>query len=75
MEICKYDLATFIDNLSDPLPESHVKCIGIQILEGLKYLHSLSIIHRDLKVSNLLLNDQGDAKIGMNEVFYLFIFV
>ncbi|KAJ6648421.1 Serine/threonine-protein kinase polo [Pseudolycoriella hygida] len=35
-----------------------------QILEGVKYLHENNIIHRDLKLGNLFLNDQLNVKIG-----------
>lgn len=35
-----------------------------QILDGVKYLHDNRIIHRDLKLGNLFLNDQLNVKIG-----------
>jgi cyclin-dependent kinase 12/13 len=44
------------------LPE--VKCIGQQILRGLEYLHSHGIVHRDLKLSNLLIDNHGIVKIA-----------
>ncbi len=34
-----------------------------QIVKGLIYIHSQGIIHRDLKLGNVLINDQMDAKI------------
>ena len=34
-----------------------------QIVEGMKYIHSLKIIHRDLKPSNILVTDDGTIKI------------
>lgn len=34
-----------------------------QIIEGMKYIHSLKIIHRDLKPSNILVTDDGTIKI------------
>lgn len=35
-----------------------------QIVSGVKYLHDNQIIHRDLKLGNLFLNDQLHVKIG-----------
>jgi cyclin-dependent kinase 10 len=35
-----------------------------QVFRGLSYLHSNFIVHRDLKVSNLLMTDKGCVKIA-----------
>lgn len=64
MEYCEQDLASLLDNLEKPFTESEVKCIIIQLLRGLQYLHDNFIIHRDIKVSNLLLTDEGCLKIA-----------
>lgn len=64
MEYCEQDLASLLDNMQQPFTESQVKCIMIQVLKGLEYLHKRYIIHRDLKVSNLLMTDKGCVKIG-----------
>lgn len=65
MEYCEQDLASLLDNMSTPFTESQVKCLVLQVLKGLKYLHNKFIVHRDLKVSNILLTDKGTIKIGM----------
>uniref|UniRef100_A0A1A9VQW0 Protein kinase domain-containing protein n=2 Tax=Glossina TaxID=44049 RepID=A0A1A9VQW0_GLOAU len=64
MEYCEQDLASLLDNMAQPFSESEVKCIILQVLQGLKYMHSRYIIHRDLKVSNLLMTDKGCVKIA-----------
>lgn len=35
-----------------------------QVLEGIAFLHSRGIVHRDLKAANILLSETGDAKIS-----------
>jgi len=64
MAYCEQDLASLLDNMQNPFSESQVKCIMKQLFQGLSYLHSTFIVHRDLKVSNLLLTDKGCLKIA-----------
>ncbi|XP_050398234.1 cyclin-dependent kinase 10 [Patella vulgata] len=64
MEYCEQDLASLLDNMAAPFSESQVKCIMLQLCKGLRYLHENFIIHRDLKVSNLLMTDKGCVKIA-----------
>lgn len=35
-----------------------------QLLKGVQYLHSNRVIHRDLKLGNIFLNDDMEVKIG-----------
>ena len=44
--------------------ESEIWRIFIQLVKGLKALHDLKILHRDLKSANVFLYKNGDAKIG-----------
>ncbi|CAM5094118.1 unnamed protein product [Natator depressus] len=64
MGYCEQDLASLLENMQTPFSEAQVKCIILQVLKGLQYLHENFIIHRDLKVSNLLMTDKGCVKIA-----------
>ena len=41
-----------------------VRTYAHQILNGLNYLHSKDIIHRDLKCANLLVDTEGRVKLS-----------
>ncbi|KAA0724091.1 Cyclin-dependent kinase 10 [Triplophysa tibetana] len=64
MSYCEQDLASLLENMQSPFSEAQVKCIVLQLLKGLEYLHQNFILHRDLKVSNLLMTDKGCVKIA-----------
>jgi len=42
----------------------HKKALGLDIATGMTYLHSLNIIHRDLKTFNLLVSENWQVKVG-----------
>uniref|UniRef100_A0A8C6UFD3 non-specific serine/threonine protein kinase n=1 Tax=Neogobius melanostomus TaxID=47308 RepID=A0A8C6UFD3_9GOBI len=46
------------------LTEPQIKVVCRQMLEALVYLHSMKIIHRDLKAGNILLMLDGDIKLA-----------
>jgi serine/threonine protein kinase len=45
------------------LTNEHVQYFTYQILRGMKYVHSASVVHRDLKPGNLLVNSDCELKI------------
>ncbi|KAL2547320.1 Protein kinase superfamily protein [Forsythia ovata] len=63
MEYMDHDLKGLMETMKQPFSQSEVKCLMLQLLEGVKYLHDNWVLHRDLKTSNLLLNNRGELKI------------
>lgn len=44
--------------------ELQIKCYMQQLLRGLEHCHSRGVLHRDIKGSNLLIDNNGNLKIG-----------
>ena len=68
-EYAQHDLANLIDNhytqhKCSPFSESEVKRLMLQLLEAIRFIHSKYILHRDLKLSNLLYNHRGELRIA-----------
>ncbi|XP_062168327.1 cyclin-dependent kinase G-2-like [Alnus glutinosa] len=63
MEYMEYDLKCLLGDMKQPFSISEVKCLMLQLLEGVKYLHDNWVLHRDLKTSNLLVSKEGELKI------------
>jgi MAP/microtubule affinity-regulating kinase len=50
-------------HLNRRLPEEEAKRIFKQVVEGIRYLHNRCITHRDIKLENLLLDDDNNIRI------------
>jgi serine/threonine protein kinase len=44
--------------------ESEAKTLARQLLSAVAYIHDKGIIHRDIKVANLLYNHKGQLKLA-----------
>lgn len=71
-EFMNHDLLGLMNNVQMPFNENNIFHIISQVLEGLKFCHERSIIHRDLKSSNILLHNDGSVKLAGNALIILF---
>ncbi|KAI0980059.1 hypothetical protein GJ496_000308 [Pomphorhynchus laevis] len=63
------------------IPESEARAIFRQIISAVHFLHKSHIVHRDLKLENILIDDRGNIKLadfglsnnwGKNRLLYTF---
>ncbi|KAI1132942.1 Pkinase-domain-containing protein [Nemania abortiva] len=64
LEFVEHDLKSILEDMPEPFLASEVKTLLLQLASGVAYLHDHWILHRDLKTSNLLLNNRGRLKIA-----------
>ncbi|CAL9122530.1 unnamed protein product [Musa textilis] len=63
-EYMEHDLAGLAARPGTKFTEPQVKCYMQQLLEGLAHCHSRGVLHRDIKGSNLLIDNNGILKIA-----------
>lgn len=63
-EYMDHDLTGLMDTPSIRFSEAQVKCYMAQLLSGLQYCHERDVLHRDIKGSNLLIDNFGNLKIA-----------
>lgn len=63
-EYMEHDLTGLVANPCIKFTEPQVKCYMEQLLCGLDHCHSRGVLHRDIKGSNLLINNNGILKIA-----------
>ncbi|KAK9374545.1 kinase-like domain-containing protein [Lipomyces chichibuensis] len=61
MEYCPYDLFAIV--MSGKMSRAEIYCVFKQILSGVLYLHEMGLAHRDLKLDNCVVSDDGIVKI------------
>ncbi|PHU19619.1 putative serine/threonine-protein kinase [Capsicum chinense] len=63
-EYMEHDLSGLLSCPDIKFTDSEIKCFMRQLLSGLEHCHSRGIMHRDIKASNVLVNNEGILKIA-----------
>ncbi|KAM3928990.1 cyclin-dependent kinase 13 [Leptodactylus fuscus] len=63
-EYMDHDLMGLLESGLVHFNELHIKSFMRQLMEGLDYCHKKNFLHRDIKCSNILLNNRGQIKLA-----------
>lgn len=61
MEYAPFDLFNIV--MTGKMSREEVSCCTLQILNGVAFIHSMGLAHRDLKLDNVVVNEYGIMKI------------
>lgn len=64
MDFLEHDLKTLQEEMEEPFLPSETKTLMLQLGSAVDFLHTHWILHRDLKTSNILLNNRGEIKLA-----------
>jgi serine/threonine protein kinase len=57
-------LTQIIEDRRGKYDEDFIRYVMLRTIQGLDFLHSRGIMHRDIKSDNLLLSERGDVKLA-----------
>lgn len=63
-EYMEHDLNGLLSSPDVKFTDSQIKCYMWQLLKGMEHCHSRGVLHRDIKSSNILVNNEGVLKIA-----------
>ncbi|TFK41010.1 kinase-like domain-containing protein [Crucibulum laeve] len=64
MDFIEHDLKSLLTVMPSPFLQSEIKTLMLQLLSAVNHCHANWILHRDLKTSNLLMNNRGTIKVA-----------
>ncbi|CAK9162954.1 unnamed protein product [Ilex paraguariensis] len=63
-EYMEHDLTRLLSCPDIKFSDAQIKCYMKQLLHGIEHCHSRGVMHRDVKASNILVNNEGILKIA-----------
>ncbi|KAK3898741.1 kinase-like domain-containing protein [Staphylotrichum tortipilum] len=63
-EYLSHDLTGLLNHPTYTLEPGHKKHLAQQLFEGLDYLHTRGVLHRDIKAANILVSNEGILKLA-----------